>query len=188
MDKTFKYLNILSNAPSPEQISEIAKYATDQFGIQFDTSPSANELHSILNRPIRVCGIIKNTGEPGGGPFWVRDENGDVSLQIAEPGQIAPEKIDILKNGEFFSPTDLVCCLRDYRGNKFNLLEYVDPRTGFISNKSKNGRPLRAMERPGLWNGAMAKWLTVFVATPLETFTPVKVITDLLGKTHNDAA
>lgn len=188
MDKTFEYLNILSNAPSPEQINEIAKYATDQFGIKFDHTPSANELHTILNRPIRVCGIIKNTGEPGGGPFWVRDENGDISLQIAEPGQIAPEKIDILKNGEFFSPTDLVCCLRDYRGNKFNLLEYVDPRTGFISNKSKNGRPLRAMERPGLWNGAMAKWLTIFVATPLETFTPVKVITDLLGETHNDAA
>lgn len=186
MDQTFEYLSALDSNPSDEKIHEIMEYATQMFGIKFKCPPSASELHNILNRPIRICGIIKNTGEPGGGPFWVRDDSSQESLQIVEPGQIAPEKIDILKNGEFFSPTDLVCCLRNYQGKKFNLLNYVDSRTGFISNKSKNGQPLRAMERPGLWNGAMAHWLTIFTATPLETFTPVKVISDLLLPTHNE--
>ena len=109
-----------------------------------------------------------------------RDANGLTSPQIAEPGQIAPEKISILHDGEFFSPTDIVCMPYDYNGNKFNLTEYIDPQAGFISEKSKNGKALRAMERPGLWNGAMAH----FVETPLSTFTPVKVICDLLGNGH----
>ena len=128
--------------------------------------------------------MIRNTGEPGGGPFWVRAADGTKSLQIVEPGQIAPENINILKHGEFFSPTDLACGVRDWRGNKFNLTEFVDKNTGFISDKSKNGRPLRAMERPGLWNGAMAKWNTVFIETPSSTFTSVKVISDLIKPTH----
>ena len=114
----------------------------------------------------------------------MRGADGVYSLQISEPGQIAPEKISILKNGEFFSSTDLVCMPRDYLGKKFDLTQYVDPTAGFISEKSKNGRPLRAMERPGLWNGAMAKWNTVFVETPLDTFAPVKVISDLMGVGH----
>ncbi len=141
-------------------------------------------VRDILNRPLRVCGIIKNTGEPGGGPFWVRGEDGSLSLQIVEPGQINPKDISILKDGEFFSPTDLVCMPRDYQGNKFNLTDFVDANAGFIAEKSKAGRPLRAMERPGLWNGAMAGWNTVFVETPLDTFTPVKVVTDLLKASH----
>lgn len=183
-NQIFDYMRALdSGNANPD---EIRKFINDNLGIKLDAEcNNANALRTILNRPLRVCGIIKNTGEPGGGPFWVRDENGTQSLQIVEPGQIAPENINILKHGEFFSPTDLVCAVRDYRGNKFNLIDFVDPNAGFISNKSKNGRPLRAMERPGLWNGAMAKWNTVFVEMPLETFTPVKTICDLLNETHN---
>lgn len=142
------------------------------------------DVRRVLNRPLRVCGIIKNTGEPGGGPFWVRGGDGSLSLQIVEPGQINPKDISILKDGEFFSPTDLVCMPRDYQGNKFNLTDFVDVNAGFIAEKSKAGRPLRAMERPGLWNGAMAGWNTIFVETPLDTFTPVKVVTDLLKTSH----
>ncbi len=160
---------------------EIVRFINDNLGIVVDKN---SDLRAILNRPLRVCGIIKNTGEPGGGPFWVRGADGTLSLQIVEPGQIAPENIGVLKNGEFFSPVDLVCLPRDYMGNKFDLIKYVDPTAGFISEKSKNGHPLRAMERPGLWNGAMANWNTVFVETPLDTFTPVKVVSDLLGAGH----
>ncbi len=148
---------------------------------------SSEQIRTILNRPLRVCGIIKNTGEPGGGPFWVRDEMGRESLQIVEPGQIAPQQLHILKNGEFFSPTDIVCAVRDYHGNKFDLTKYVDENAGFISEKSKNGQPLRAMERPGLWNGSMANWNTVFIEVPITTFTPVKTILDLLTPSHKSA-
>jgi hypothetical protein len=162
-------------------MNEIRTYINETLGLQ--TTENDN-LREILNRPLRVCGIIKNTGEPGGGPFWTRDINGRISLQIVEPGQIADDKKHILHNGEFFSPTDLVCMPRDINGNKFNLNDFVDLTTGFIADKSKNGRPLRAMERPGLWNGAMAKWNTIFVETPLSTFTPVKVVTDLIKPSH----
>ena len=177
-EKIFTYIRALDAGTA--NADEVKTFIHDKLGIRI--TDTAN-LRDILNRPLRVCGIIKNTGEPGGGPFWVRGKNGD-SLQIVEPGQIAPENISILKNGEFFSPTDLVCMPYAYDGQKFNLLNYVDPRAGFISEKSKNGRPLRAMERPGLWNGAMANWNTIFVETPLTTFTPVKVITDLLNAGH----
>lgn len=175
----FEYLRAMDAGMA--NTDEIVEFINSNLGIVVDADV---DLRAILNRPLRVCGIIKNTGEPGGGPFWVRDAGGQHSLQIVEPGQIAPENISILKNGEFFSPTDLVCLPRDYMGGKFDLLQYVDPTAGFISEKSKNGRALRAMERPGLWNGAMAKWNTVFVETPLNTFTPVKVISDLLGVGH----
>ena len=174
----FEYIHAIDNGTA--NINEIKTFVTDKLGLRI--SDTAN-IRDILNRPLRVCGIIKNTGEPGGGPFWVRGPNG-VGLQIVEPGQIAPENINILKNGEFFSPTDIVCMPYDYNGNKFNLVEFVDDTAGFISEKSKNGRALRAMERPGLWNGAMANWNTLFVETPLSTFTPVKTINDLLGDGH----
>ena len=113
--------------------------------------------------------------------------SGNVSLQIVESSQIAPDRQDILAKGEYFNPVDVVCMVRDYRGQKFDLPDFVDPQTGFISEKSKDGRPLRAMERPGLWNGAMAKWNTVFVAVPATTFTPAKVITDLLTQAHQQS-
>ena len=175
----FEYLRAMDAGTA--DVDEIVAFINQNLGIVLRAD---DDLRTILNRPLRVCGIIKNTGEPGGGPFWVRGADGTHSLQIVEPGQIAPENINILKNGEFFSPTDLVCMPCDYLGNKFDLTQYVDPTAGFISEKSKNGRTLRAMERPGLWNGAMAKWNTVFVETPLNTFTPVKVVSDLMGAGH----
>lgn len=175
----FDYIRSIDNGTANQ--NEIHEYICKTLGIKI---PSNTNLRDILNRPLRVCGIIKNTGEPGGGPFWVQNEDNISSLQIVEPGQISPEQKHILHNGEFFSPTDIVCMPYDVNGEKFDLTKYTDPRTGFISEKSKNGRPLRAMERPGLWNGAMAKWNTIFVETPLTTFTPVKVITDLLNPSH----
>ena len=177
----FDYMRALDNDTA--DTNEIRNFIDTTLGIK--TTADTN-VRDILNRPLRVCGIIKNTGEPGGGPFWVRDENGLLGLQIVEPAQIAPDNIDILKRGEFFSPTDIVCMPRDYMGNRFNLLNFIDERAGFISEKSSGGRPLRAMERPGLWNGAMANWNTVFVETPLTTFTPVKVISDLIKPSHKN--
>lgn len=160
------------------------EFITNKLNIKLDKKLELKEYKKILNRPLRVCGVVKNTGAPGGGPFWVKDNNGIVSLQIVESSQIAPESKDIMKTSSFFNPVDLVCATKDYNGNKFNLNEYIDENTGFISEKSKNGAPLRAMERPGLWNGAMAKWNTILVVVPCTTFTPVKVVTDLLSAPH----
>lgn len=143
-------------------------------------------LYTYFNRPIRVCGMVKNEGEPGGGPFRV-DTNGISSLQIVEGSQIDlknPSQVEILKKSTHFNPVDLVCGVRDYEGDKFNLLDFIDPNTGFISVKSKDGRDLKAQELPGLWNGAMADWITVFVEVPISTFNPVKTINDLLRPQH----
>lgn len=162
----------------------IHEFITTKIGIKLDNKLSAPEYRDILNRPIRVCGVVKNTGAPGGGPFWVKNKNGMIDLQIVESSQIAPESKPIMNDSEYFNPVDLVCATKDFQNNKFNLTNYIDEETGFISEKSKNGMPLRAMERPGLWNGAMAKWNTVFVAVPGSTFTPVKVVSDLLSTAH----
>lgn len=146
-----------------------------------------NELKEKLNRPIRVCGMVKNTGEPGGGPFWVKEEDGSLSLQIAETAQIDlddSEKSAMLSGSTHFNPVDLICAPKNYEGQKFDLLQYRDDNTGFISFKSKNGKDLKAMELPGLWNGAMAKWNTLFVEVPISTFNPVKTVNDLLKDTH----
>ena len=143
-----------------------------------------------LRRPLRVCGVVPNTGEPGGGPFWVRAEDGTVSLQIVESAQIDaedPEQARIFASSTHFSPTDLVCALRDPDGHPHALESYVDPRAVLFARKSHEGRPLLALERPGLWNGAMARWNTVFVEVPLSTFTPVKTILDLLRPEHQPA-
>jgi hypothetical protein len=126
--------------------------------------------------------MVKNTGAPGGGPFWVRGSG----LQIIESSQIAPAARDIMNKSTHFNPVDLVCSVCDYMGNKFNLINFIDENTGFISDKSYSGHPIRAMERPGLWNGAMARWNTIFVEVPGTTFTPVKTIADLLTPAHND--
>ena len=146
-----------------------------------------NYVLKILNRPIRVCGMVKNEGEPGGGPFWVRNNDGSVSLQIAESSQIDmndPQQKDIAAEATHFNPVDLVCAVKDYDGNHYNLLEYRDHDAGFISKKSKDGIELKAQELPGLWNGAMAFWNTVFVEVPIETFNPVKTLNDLLRPQH----
>ena len=140
-----------------------------------------------LNRPIRVCGMVKNEGEPGGGPFWVKSYKGNVSLQIVESSQVDThnaEQAAILAKATHFNPVDLVCATKNYCGEKFDLKNYVDQSTGFIVSKHKSGRELKGYELPGLWNGAMAKWITVFVEVPLVTFNPVKTVNDLLKPAH----
>lgn len=144
-------------------------------------------LRKKLNRPMRVCGVVRNVGEPGGGPFLAYNADGSVSLQILESSQIDKsdsKSMEMFRNGTHFNPVDLVCAVRDYKGQHFNLPDYVDHSTGFISNKSKNGKELKALELPGLWNGAMSDWNTVFVEVPLSTFNPVKTVNDLLRDQH----
>jgi hypothetical protein len=141
----------------------------------------------LLDRPLRVCGVVRNTGEPGGGPFWVRDRDGSLSLQIVESAQVAPDSPQqqaLFQRATYFNPVDLVCGVRNYRGDRFDLRRFVDPDAVFIASKSKDGRTLKALERPGLWNGAMAHWVTVFVEVPGTTFTPVKTVLDLLRPEH----
>ena len=142
-----------------------------------------------LNRPIRVCGMVCNEGEPGGGPYWVRNEHGHKNLQIIEASQIDftnPFQVEMVQKSSHFNPVDIVCCLHDYKGQSFDLLKYVDADAGFISSKSYQGRELKALELPGLWNGAMSNWNTLFVEVPLETFNPVKVVLDLLRPAHRN--
>ncbi len=144
-------------------------------------------LLSKLNRPIRVCGMVRNEGEPGGGPFWVRHVDGSTTIQIVESCQVdmnVEAQAEIFSSATHFNPVDLVCGVRDYQGNSFDLRKYVDPMTGFISRKSLGGKELQAMELPGLWNGAMADWITLFVEVPISTFNPVKSVFDLLQKEH----
>jgi hypothetical protein len=144
-----------------------------------------------LARPLRVCGMVPCEGDPGGGPFWVRGRDGAETLQIVETAQIDtgdPEQKAILDGSPYFNPVDLVCALRDHRGEPFDLARHVDPEAVFLSEKSAGGRKLRALERPGLWNGSMADWSTVFVAVPIETFNPVKTINDLLKPQHQPPA
>lgn len=136
---------------------------------------------------MRVCGVVRNQGEAGGGPFLVKNADGSISLQILESSQIDknnPDYMRMFTEGTHFNPVDLVCATKDYKGKKFNLLQYVDPMTGFVSSKSKNGKELLALELPGLWNGAMSDWNTIFVEVPLITFNPVKAVNDLLRKEH----
>ena len=143
-----------------------------------------------LNHPVRVCGMVKNTGEPGGGPFWVIGKSGEISLQIVETAQIDPddkEQQAMLAGSTHFNPVDLVCGVRDWRGEPFDLREFVDLDTVFISQKSKDGKDLKALEHPGLWNGSMAHWITLFVEVPAITFNPVKTVNDLLRKEHQPA-
>ncbi len=147
----------------------------------------ADFLAQKLNRPIRVCGMVKNEGEPGGGPFWSRNADGTYSLQIVESSQINTsdeEQGNILQKSSHFNPVDLVCGVKNAKGEKFNLTDYRDPKTGFVTMKSKDGRELKAQELPGLWNGAMADWNTLFVEVSIETFNPVKIVNDLLRDKH----
>ena len=144
-------------------------------------------IFSKLNRPVRVCGMVKNEGEPGGGPFWVRGKDGADSLQIVEKSQVdidSDEQKAILEGASHFNPVDLVCGVRNFRGEPFDLMDYTDPDAGFISIKSSDGRQLKALELPGLWNGAMADWITIFIEVPISTFNPVKTVLDLLRREH----
>lgn len=152
-----------------------------------DTLEQLDWLYEKLNNPIRVCGMVKNEGEPGGGPFVVLDAQGEESLQIVESSQIDDHnktQFDIIQKATHFNPVDLVCGIKDFKGRRFDLSEFVDPKTGFISEKSKNGKKLKAQELPGLWNGAMAHWITIFMEVPIITFNPVKTVNDLLREQH----
>jgi hypothetical protein len=145
-------------------------------------------LKQFFTRPVRICGMVKNEGEPGGGPFFVGDTEGNISLQIVESSQIDmknEQQSAVAKSATHFNPVDLVCSVKDHEGKPLDLRRFVDPKTGFISEKSKDGKPLKAQELPGLWNGAMAKWITLFVETPLITFNPVKTVNDLLREEHS---
>ncbi|MBN2212901.1 MAG: DUF4301 family protein [Bacteroidales bacterium] len=140
-----------------------------------------------LNRPVRICGMVKNSGEPGGGPFWAENPDGTVSLQIVETTQIDLKNMlqrTILESSTHFNPVDIVCTTKDYKGDKFDLHKLIDYSTGFISKKSKDGKKLKAMELPGLWNGSMSDWNTIFVEVPAITFNPVKTVIDLIRPEH----
>ena len=191
----FEYLEMLDEGGlTQEDLDEIMQFAKEQLHIDipdfvktYEPMEKIDFLYDRLNRPMRICGMVKNEGEPGGGPFWVKNNDDEISLQIIESSQINHSKADqeaIFKGSTHFNPVDLVCGCWNYKGEAFNLTEYVDPSTGFVSSKSKDGRELKALELPGLWNGAMADWITLFVEVPIETFNPVKTVNDLLKVMH----
>ena len=193
-EKVFGYLEILSGKTTAEQVTECKKFCEKKLHAmlpkEFDSmtlGAKKKALRNILDRPIRVCGMVRNQGEPGGGPFYTIDQNGTVSLQIVEPGQVnrkEPEQDEIFKGGTHFNPVDIVCSTRDRKGRYYDLRKYVDHSTGFISKKNKGSSIVKTQELPGLWNGSMAFWNTVFVEVPLATFNPVKTVNDLLRKEH----
>lgn len=181
-ERIFEYLMALE-VPGAD-LEPIAAFIENELCVKLPKDYGTPLLRRVLNRPIRVCGMVRNEGEPGGGPFWVAGADGLETLQIAESNQIAPEKRKLMRSATHFNPVDLVCSFRTSKGGRFDLREFVDPATGFISRKSDGGRELLAQELPGLWNGAMARWNTVFVEVPITTFSPVKVVTDLLRPEH----
>ena len=181
-EQAFEYLKVLEVGGA--DLEPIANFVEERLCVKLPEDYNTALLKAVLNRPIRVCGVVRNQGEPGGGPFWVDGGDGTESLQIAESSQIAPEDMHLMQSATHFNPVDLVCGVKDSRSNKFDLTQYTDPSTGFISSKSSGGRDLRAQELPGLWNGAMANWNTVLVEVPITTFSPVKVVQDLLRPEH----
>ncbi|WP_421813119.1 DUF4301 family protein [Flagellimonas sp.] len=193
-DKAFAYAKLLEGDISIEKADEIKAFLEKDLNVRMPKNYddfSVDEQKSILmdriNRPIRICGMVKNEGEPGGGPFWIKDGEGNISLQIIESAQIDMNnkaQADIVQNSTHFNPVDLVCGVRNHKGEKFNLLDFVDTKQGFITGKTKEGKELKALELPGLWNGGMAFWNTLFVEVPLVTFNPVKTVNDLLKPTH----
>ncbi|MFI0491270.1 DUF4301 family protein [Flavobacterium sp.] len=191
--QVFNYLNQIDNSKE-ESFDEIMAFAKNKLNIEsaqnfakYTLENKISYLKDILDRPIRVCGMVKNEGEAGGGPFWVRDLNGTISLQIVESSQVDltdSNQAKILADATHFNPVDLVCGIRNYKKEKFDLTQFIDHNSGFIVDKNKDGKPLKGYELPGLWNGAMAKWLTIFVEVPLMTFNPVKTVNDLLKPVH----
>lgn len=185
--KIFNFVEMLkAENPSEESLNEASVFISEELKIT-GISNNKEPLLKILERPIRICGVVENTGAPGGGPFIIKNKDGVVSHQIVEMSQIDinnPDQKALVDQATHFNPVDLVCGIRNYKGEKFNLLEFADPDTGFISEKSYHGEPIKALERPGLWNGAMANWNTVFVEVPLITFNPVKTVNDLLNEVH----
>ena len=196
-EKIFSFLRLLENETVTEkQLIEIENFIREELNLNSpedynkkSISEKREILRQKLNCPIRICGMVKNVGEPGGGPFFVSNADGEVSLQIIESSQInhnhGGQEV-LFKSSTHFNPVDLICGIKDYKGQKFNLKNFIDPETGFISKKSKDGKVLKAQELPGLWNGAMANWITLFVEVPLITFNPVKTVNDLLRKEHQN--
>lgn len=165
-------------------VAAVAEFVEKKLCVKLPENCDAALLKALLARPIRVCGMVRNEGEPGGGPFWVANADGTQTLQIAESSQISAEDMHLMKDATHFNPVDLVCGVYAADGGKYDLRNFTDPETGFISSKSSGGRELRAQELPGLWNGAMANWNTIFVDVPISTFSPVKVVQDLLRPQH----
>ena len=192
--KVFGYLRLLDSGKfNHDDLEDIIRFVRHTLCCDVPNLKNMEdtELHVFLknklNRPIRVCGVVKNVGEPGGGPFLAYNPDGSISLQILESSQIDKNNAEYMKmftQGTHFNPVDLVCAIRNYKGEKFNLPDFVDPATGFISYKSKDGKELKALELPGLWNGAMSDWNTIMVEVPLTTFNPVKTVNDLLRPQH----
>ncbi|MCL2073674.1 MAG: DUF4301 family protein [Marinilabiliaceae bacterium] len=191
----FEYLNKLERKKIHDNlIMEICHFIKEElfvslpaFFYKLSSKEKVDYLRKYLNRPIRVCGMVRNEGEPGGGPFWIKEKSGQESLQILESSQLDlnnPIHLEESKKSTHFNPVDLVCSTKDYKGKKFHLPDFLDPETGFISEKSINGQPIKALELPGLWNGAMANWITLFVEVPITTFNPVKTVNDFLRKQH----
>lgn len=198
-DRIYGYLKQLDDAKAVTTalLKEIWMFLGDELGTSVSQKILNNPTEAVayfkgkLNRPLRVCGMVVNTGEPGGGPFWTIEKDGTTSLQIVETSQVDmhdPEQAATLNSSTHFNPVDIVCSVRDYKGKKFDLMLFRDPDTGFISKKFKNGKPLKALELPGLWNGSMSRWNTVFVEVPVSTFTPVKTVYDLLRPEHQEKA
>jgi hypothetical protein len=193
--KIFHYLERLHGSKQTEnELLEIIDFTVDDLHISLDEnfsqySPESKKTILIkkLNRPIRICGMVENKGEPGGGPFWIKNSQGEISLQIIEGAQIDKNLEDqnkILQRSTHFNPVDLVCGIRDFKGEKFDLNRFVDPETYFISKKTWSNQSIKALEYPGLWNGAMADWITIFIEVPLITFNPIKTVNDLLRPEH----
>ena len=192
--KAFDYLNLLDSGKyTHEEIEEMIRFVQQDLCCRkgdiknLEDADLVSYLRKKLNRPMRVCGVVKNVGEPGGGPFLTYNQDGTVSLQILESSQIDKsnkEYMEMFTKGTHFNPVDLVCAVKNYKGEAFDLPKFVDPTTGFISQKSKSGKELQALELPGLWNGAMSDWNTIFVEVPLSTFNPVKTVNDLLREQH----
>lgn len=193
-DRIFNYLNLIETGKyTHDQVEEMIQFLQNELCVKNSEMKLLEDAELILYikgkllRPLRVCGMVKNVGEPGGGPFLAVHPDGTVSLQILESSQIDledPAKKAMFEQGTHFNPVDLVCALKNHKGEKYDLPEYVDKNTGFISYKSKDGRDLKALELPGLWNGAMSDWNTIFVEVPIETFNPVKTVNDLLRSEH----
>lgn len=194
--KIFEYLHLIDNSEEiyESKLEEMREFVEDQLCVlpaqvfsSMDGAQKVTFLEGVLDRPIRVCGMVKNEGEPGGGPFWAVNPNGSTSLQIVESAQINMDNADqktVWENATHFNPVDIVCSMKNHRGETFDLTNYINPKAGFISKKSKDGRELKAQELPGLWNGSMANWNTIFMEVPIVTFNPVKTVNDLLREQH----
>lgn len=192
-----KVVQALNKLDSGAEIDEVVNFAVEELMIRlpegFESESDETKvqiLKNLLNRPMRICGMVKNEGEPGGGPFWTRNKDGVVSLQIVESSQVDlsnENQKEIFSGSSHFNPVDLVCWIKDRNGDSFDLSQYTDPETAFISEKSQQGKTFKVLEHPGLWNGSMANWTTIFVEVPIESFSPVKTINDLLRPQHQPA-